>query len=434
MKIVIGTDFSLAARQAADAAAAIASATENKMTMVHVHQMVAIPDAPELTAEAAADAVKALSMEADRVRKAGVDVETDFLGGSAGRGLMEAAARHRADLLVVGSVPGKSLTTRWLLGDVAEFVAEHAQVPTLIVRNPAPIIDWALKLHPLKILVGENLPEFSENPLLWVKDLSEIAPTQPVVAYVMWPYEEAIRYGCPLPLSYMDLSPEVLALTQRDLQKRIDRIMGDSPAQAVIRCSWGVADAPLAELAKENEVDLLVVGSRQHRRFARFLEHSVSRAVIHDTAVNLAVVPSRTTATRPPSIRRFERVLIPTDFSEAGNHAIAVGYSMIPPGGVACIAHACSRNEPGLPDAEARLRLLIPAEAECFGIRSEVMIMSDETAAEGIVHLANRFGADAICMANRPRPEIGDALLRSTTREVLRKIRVPVLLVQAGGS
>ena len=432
MNIVIGTDFSPVAQQAADAAAAIASATDGHMTLVHVHQTLAIPDAPELTAQAAEDAVKALSKEADRIRKTGVDVAIDFPGGSAGRGLLEAAARHQADLLVVGSVSGRSLKTRWLLGDVAEFVAEHAQIPTLIVRNSAPIINWALKLEPLKILIGENLPEFSDNPLLWVKELSEIAPTKPVVAYVMWPYEEAVRYGCPLPISYMDVSPEVLEMAQRDLQKRTGRLMGDFPVQAVIKCSWGVADAPLAELTKEKKADLLVVGSRQHRRLARFLEHSVSRAVIHETTVNLAVVPCRTAASPRPVIRRFERVLIPTDFSEEGNRAIASGCSMVPPGGVVCIAHVCSQHQRH-PDAEARLRLLIPPEAESFGIRSEVMATTDDNPAAGIVHLANRFGADAVCMANHPRPEIGEAFLRSTTREVLRNIRMPVLLVQAEG-
>jgi len=430
MKIVVGTDFSLAAQEAADAAASLALKTEGHLTLIHVHQLLAIPEAPELAAQASETAMKSLGNEADRIRRSGAEVRTDFLRGAAGRGLLEAAARHGADLLVVGSVRGKVAPARWLLGNVAEFVAEHAQVPTLIVRNSVPITNWTLKLHPIKILIGENLREPSDNPLLWVKSLSEIAPLNTVVAYVMWPYEESLRYGCILPLSYMDVSPEVLAMTQRDLQKRISHLMGGIPVQAVVRCSWGVADVPLAQLAKEQGTELLVVGSRQHHRFARFLEHSVSRAVIHDTSVNLAIVPCHATPWSRPPIRRFERVLMPTNFSEEGNHAISFAYSMAPPGGVVCLAHVYSRGGPEDENVEARLRSLIPPESQSFGIRTEVMLTVDDDVPSGIIHLANRFGADAICIGNCGRSEIGDAILKSKTRDVLRKSRLPVLVVQ----
>jgi nucleotide-binding universal stress UspA family protein len=429
MKILVGTDFSPAAQAAADAATALASATGSRLTLVHVHRDLTLPDLPDFAVQAAEFARESLRAEAERLRKSGLVVDTEFVSGSPGRGLLGAAAKHNAELLLVGSDPAKSTGDRWLMGDVAEYVAEHANVPTLVVRNARPIVEWALKHEPLKILVGEDLQESSGHPLLWVKSLSGIAPCHTTVAYVMWPYEQSLRYGYALPHSYFDVSPEVVGLAERDLKRRIGLLMGDLPVDAVVEPSWGAADGPLAELTKERGTGLMVVGSRQHRRFSRFLEHSVSRAVIRDFSVNLAIIPSEATPGNLAPVRRFERVLIPTDFSVAGNHAIPFGYSMVPPGGVVCLAHICEKGQLRVAETESRLRDLIPPESQKFGIRTEVMVEEDNAAWSGIVHLANRSGSDAICMANHGRSELGDAFLKSTTREVLRQARVPVLVV-----
>jgi nucleotide-binding universal stress UspA family protein len=56
-------------------------------------------------------------------------------------------------------------------------------------------------------------------------------------------------------------------------------------------------------------------------------------------------------------------------------------------------------------------------------------VTEDDDPWSGIVHLANRLGSDAVCMANHARSGIGETFLKSTTREVLRQIRVPVLIV-----
>jgi nucleotide-binding universal stress UspA family protein len=106
---------------------------------------------------------------------------------------------------------------------------------------------------------------------------------------------------------------------------------------------------------------------------------------------------------------------------------------MVPPGGVVCLAHVCTRDQPGNIEVEDRLRALIPPEGQRFGIRSEIMMMKDDDPWSGILHIANRFGADAVCLANRGHTELGEAFLRSTIRELLRKIQLPVLVVHTDG-
>lgn len=432
MMILIGTDFSDAAQRAADAAAALASAAGASLTLVHVHHPLLPPDVPQLAADAAEAARNALESEAGRLRKTEVEVRWEMLSGSPGRRLLEVAERYAADLLVLGSICRKSAGERWLMGDVAEYVAEHANVPTLIIRNASPITNWTDHLEPLKILVGENLHEPSDNPLLWVKSLTDIAPIKATVAYVMWPYDEAIRYGYPLPLSYLDTSPQVTAAVARDLENRVDELMGDFKVETAVKTSWSAADLALANLVKEKNIDLLVVGTRQHRRLSRFLEHSVSRSVIHDTSANLAIVPYTAHLSCRRPVSKFHRVLVPTDFSAESNRAIPFAYSLVAPGGQVCLAHIELPGKSNGQETEERLKTLIPVESESLGITTKVLTTEDEKVSSGILHLTNRFGADAICLAAHSGSSLG--LGKSPSQDLLRVIKVPVLVVHAEGT
>jgi nucleotide-binding universal stress UspA family protein len=431
--ILVATDFSEPARKAADAAAALASANGASLMLVHAHHALAIPDLPELpqlAAQAAEAAETALEREAERLSKTGTDVRSEFLEGPPGHRVLEAAKSCRADLIVLGSERRKVIE-RWLLGDVAEYVAEHTEIPTLIVREPKPLVNWVTKLERLGILVGQNLREPSDNSLLWVKSLVEIAPVRVTVAYVTWPYDEAHRYGFPPPPTYFDSSPELMELISRDLTRRVERLTGDIGAETVVKASWVGADIALAQLAKESQTDLIVLGKHQHRALSRFLEHSVSRSTMHDTPANLAIIPCSAEPASPAPITRFERVLVATDFTPESNRAIPMAYSMVGEGGVVCLAHVCRRNGITPHDAESRLLTLIPEEARSMGIRSEVMVTVNQRASSGLLQLATRFGADAVCLSCHTRSEFSEALFSSPSRELLRAIRIPILMVHA---
>lgn len=430
MIIMIATDFSEHARKAADAAAALASANGGSLMLVHVHHIPDLSELPGLAAQAVQAAETALETEAERLSKTGIDVRSEFLEGPPGRRLLEVATSCRADLLVLGSKRRKVIE-RWLLGDVAEYVVEHANLPVLIVRDPEPLVNWVTKLDPLSILVGQNLRQPSDNSLLWVKSLAGIGPTRVIVAYATWPYDEAHRYGTPPPPTFSDNSPELMEFISRDLTRRVERLAGDLGAETVVKASWVGADIALAQLARERHTDLLVLGKRQHRALARFLEHSVSRSTMHDTPANLAIIPCTSAPVSAPPITRFERVLVVTDFTPAGNRAIPSAYSMVGQGAVVCLAHVSHRNGTTPHDAEAQLSLLIPEESQSMGIRSEVMAITNPRTSSGILQLANRFGADVVCLASHTHSELGEALFGSPSRELLRAIRVPVLLVHA---
>jgi nucleotide-binding universal stress UspA family protein len=85
------------------------------------------------------DAETALLVEAaDLAHMRGVDVETEFLRGSAVPEIVAYADYRDVDLIVIGSRGHGSLTSA-VLGSVSHGVLRHTSRPVLIVRESAPL-------------------------------------------------------------------------------------------------------------------------------------------------------------------------------------------------------------------------------------------------------------------------------------------------------
>lgn len=82
------------------------------------------------------DATLKLAKLAKRRVKSHVPVGHHVLKGIAYSVIVEAAAKAKADMIVMGS-EGRTGMSRFLVGSVAEKVIRHARCPVLIVRNKA---------------------------------------------------------------------------------------------------------------------------------------------------------------------------------------------------------------------------------------------------------------------------------------------------------
>lgn len=151
---------------------------------------------------------------------------------------------------------------------------------------------------------------------------------------------------------------------------------------------------------------------------------------------------------RIPEIRR---VMVTTDLSEMSNRAIVYAYSMLRSGGVVRIVYvekslefanpihahhaaAAQRLEEErarqLDACEARLRALVPPEADTRGILTEVELLDEDKPASAICRAASAFGADLICMASHGRTGFSKTILGSVAQAVMSLSRVPVLVVR----
>ena len=437
--IICGTDFTPAAGHAADTAAALARRMNCPLDLVHAS---ALPSYSPTLAP--------LSAEADRLRQQGADVHESIVEGNADEELVKLAKPKSCRMVVVSSL-GKRAPQRWLLGSVSERTAERALVPTLVVRDAAPFLEWTRGERPLRVFVAFNFTETSEAALRWVKELMLIGPCVVVVGYVDHPPEQRARLGGTGPLALVGNPPEVQAILERDLKARVMELLGTTDFQIRVEANWGRPDAPLAGMAMKTGADLVVIGSHQYQGFERVWNMSVSRGLLHSTTMNVVVVPLATLRSEPVTIAPVvERVLVATDFSVLANRAIPHAYSLLRAGGVVHLVHVMHPNE--LPKGEylqghmdqrfktrhakhvaichKKLEALIPTDAASRGILTEMEVVEQPDAAQGICQAAERFGADAICLATHGHTGLASVVLGSVARSLLGQTTRPLYLVR----
>jgi nucleotide-binding universal stress UspA family protein len=194
-------------------------------------------------------------------------------------------------------------------------------------------------------------------------------------------------------------------------------------------------------LASRQHVDLVVVGTHRRHGLGRLRFGSVSRTVLHHATVPVAVIPPAEDQKRA-TIPKLDRVLVATDFSDLGNKAVSYGCAILRRGGTLKLIHiveptgaaTAAKNKPrptkGNPKQLARLRLLVPPDADKrIDIEEEIIESADP--AEAIAEETERFRADAICIGSHGRSGLTKTFLGSVAQGVMARSKRPVLIVRA---
>jgi nucleotide-binding universal stress UspA family protein len=296
--IICGTDFSDTAFEAVDIAAAMARRLETRLVLVYVDEsygMAAVDS--RLFESAVAHGRPELNRMADRLRGLGTDVDEKLLCGSAFDRLVAVATGAKGRLIVVGAV-GHGFTRRLFVGSVAERTSEVSPIPTLVVRPKSRLASWIRGEHALKILVGYDFSAASDAALSWVNQLRNIGNCQITVLYSNWPPDEARRLGYEGPLPLTTNPKGIQKNLERDLKKRVAKFLPKQEVNATVEPGWGTPEGYLFQMASQQHVDLIVVGTHQRHGLGRVLLGSVSRAVLHHAKVAVAVVPPAENAVR----------------------------------------------------------------------------------------------------------------------------------------
>jgi nucleotide-binding universal stress UspA family protein len=143
-RILVPTDFSIAADAALEYAFDVAERFGASIKVLHVlddpfrHQGLSaeayIPEAAALNKAVLEDARERLRHRAVP-RSARVPVETEVLFGHGARTIAEYAAGHGIDLIVMGT-HGRTGFAHLMVGSVAERMVRTAPCPVLTVRHP----------------------------------------------------------------------------------------------------------------------------------------------------------------------------------------------------------------------------------------------------------------------------------------------------------
>lgn len=284
MTILCGIDFSDCALTSARVAAGIARRLAVPLRLVHATEL------PRLAMEQEGGTSPRLDALAERLRaEFGIGVETVVATGAADERIVELAREADARLVVVGSLGNRS-QHRWLLGSVAERVAQASTRPVLVVREGASLAAWARGEATLRVMVGVECTPVSLSAFGWAGELAAVAPVELTVARIVWP-PELQQAGVPGPIPLDHLPPELDARLRRELAEWAGAPPPSVPTSFVVKPGWGRVDSHLTQLAESVKADLLVVGTHQRAGIARLWQGSVSRGVLHGAAMNVACVP-----------------------------------------------------------------------------------------------------------------------------------------------
>ena len=213
----------------------------------------------------------------------------------------------------------------------------------------------------------------------------------------------------------------------------------------------GAPAARILERASTLPADLIVMGTHGTSGFERLLIGSVTEKVLRKASCPVLTVPPRVHgASRLP----FTRILCAVDFSESSLAALAAAFSLAAQSSAALVVvHALEWpwQEPprptfeGLPPAQAaaladfrryqytsalaRLDSLIPDEARAKSMPT--LRVTDGKSHVEILRAADEEHADLIVIGVRGRGQVDLALFGSTTNQVVRQARCPVLTLRA---
>jgi len=460
MKILCATNFEPGAVAVARTALGLAQQTDGSVELLHVLAPPSPPALPggseviiaESVALARSLAQQKLEAAAQLLRQTGsVPVTTRLDAGPVDVCLTLRADEIAADLIVMGTPSGPRLQ-RWLMGSVAERVMRLGDRAVLLVPPGEPSAPPGAK-----ILIALDERRDCSAALDLARRLRARRACDIVFLRLYWPIEEYRRLGLTGPRDLFQSDPEVVNDLETSVRQRVGALPGTGTVQIDVEACWGAREEAILAVAQARGSDLIVMGAESRHGLARLTHPPVSDRMARSASpvpiLFLPRIPSPSPSPAPEpgnvtTAAPITAVLAATDFSEGGNLAARAAYGLLAGRrGVVELCHvherplahpAYSYDEPAgrLADAEraaleARLRALVPVDADAHGIITHVSIIDGGRAATALVQAAERLRVDALVLGAGSHGATHRALLGSVAQTVVRASRRPVLLIPA---
>jgi len=206
----------------------------------------------------------------------------------------------------------------------------------------------------------------------------------------------------------------------------------DSPSEAIIN------------YAREQNVDLVVMGTHGRKGMDRLLSGSVSEEVVRGAPCPVFTVLGTNTADHVPTV---SRVLAPVDLSDQSklvlDHAGALADSYAAPLDLLHVveeaaypsAYGLDPLTPDLPNVQDRAREALETLASELDLRTDpvnIHVLAGN-AARDIVEFADEHEADLIVMATHGRTGLERFLIGSVAEKVVRRAPCPVFTLKSFG-
>ncbi len=216
----------------------------------------------------------------------------------------------------------------------------------------------------------------------------------------------------------------------RDLLRKFSA-GANAPAQsvtAVARRGLGRIGDHIVELANEEKVDVIVVGTGQKTGLGKL--GSVSSIIVHDALQSVICVPpqAQIPTVKVPLLRS---ALVATDLSQFSNRAVPYAFAAVAGAATEAEVHLVHvvKEDDAVETGEIMraLQALAPAGSTQ---RVTAHVVRGDDAAKAVAQAAARLGVDVICICSHGRSGITRALVGSVADRLLRATRLPVLVLR----
>lgn len=277
-RIVVGTDGSAGAANAMRWAARLAARHGAELVVMTglVPTDAELP--PRRIAALVAEREAQLAVWSEAARLGEVAVRTVVERGDPRPGILVVADREQADLIVVGRVGRSAGPGLFHFGSMAEWLAHHSDLPVAVVGG-------AVNLVTRSVLVGVDGSDGSLAAVRWVREMRGDADVRVAVASVEQPFLE---------WTPADSSENWRRVFEAKIHDEYVADLVDAGVELDVLALAGsnVADL-LLEGAKDERVDLVVVGTRGLGGFSGLRIGGVALKVLHRADRPVVFVPSR---------------------------------------------------------------------------------------------------------------------------------------------
>jgi universal stress protein E len=222
-------------------------------------------------------------------------VKTELLTGYPAEQISEYAAQHVPDLVVLGA-KGRRATLGILLGGVVQQIVEYADDPVLVVRAPYEGIQRILLVTDGSIHSQRATSYLGQFP---IPDLAEVH-----VLHVLPPIPSPVLIARSWPAGSETMAPVPTYETEEMLVKQAEEEerqgkkllaetvteLGNYGIESKSVLLRGDAATEIIQYANENQVGLIVAGSRGLSQMRRLLLGSLSRKLVHYAGCSVLIV------------------------------------------------------------------------------------------------------------------------------------------------
>jgi len=280
------------------------------------------------------------------------------------------------------------------------------------------------------ILFATDFSPASNSALPYAVGLARMFGGRLFAIHVMEPANYA------LPPETWQSTDEILKLEAQELRDRLEREVPRSSTQ-LLQGEGGLWPS-LAELVKENEIDLIVVGTRGRTGIGKMLLGSHAEELLRSAACPVLTVGPHVPSKNQPR-GKFASILLATDFgpdsAAAAELAMSVAQETQAKLTVLHTVKKMAANDLAIPEQfaeadERKLREFIPADGRLSS--APRYIVEEGEPAEKILEVARRTEADLIVLGVHRAAKVPGAATHlpiATVHHVVAHAQCPVLTV-----